>query len=89
MVAILREVVAMSGHSHWSTIKRKKATVDAKRGKLWSTLSRNVTIAARLGGGDPEMNPRLPSIKRSRRAPANSKARLTRNCSSKVTVRAG
>ena len=49
----------MSGHSHWSTIKRKKATVDAKRGKLWSKLSRNVTIAARLGGGDPEMNPRL------------------------------
>jgi YebC/PmpR family DNA-binding regulatory protein len=49
----------MSGHSHWSTIKRKKAAVDAKRGKLWSKLSRNVMIAARLGGGDPEMNPRL------------------------------
>jgi YebC/PmpR family DNA-binding regulatory protein len=49
----------MSGHSHWATIKHKKAAVDAKRGKLWSKLSRAILIAARNGGGDPEMNLKL------------------------------
>src|SRR5438093_13541972 len=49
----------MSGHSHWATIKHKKAAVDAKRGKLWSKLSRAILIAARSGGGDPETNLKL------------------------------
>ena len=49
----------MSGHSKWSTIKHKKAALDAKRGKAWGKLSRAVTIAARKGGGDPSANPTL------------------------------
>jgi YebC/PmpR family DNA-binding regulatory protein len=49
----------MSGHSKWSTIKRKKAAVDAKRGKLFTKLIKEITIAARQGGGDPDANPRL------------------------------
>ncbi len=49
----------MSGHSKWSTIKRKKASVDAKRGKVFTKILREVTVAARLGGGDPAGNPRL------------------------------
>jgi YebC/PmpR family DNA-binding regulatory protein len=49
----------MSGHSKWSTIKRKKAAVDAKRGKAYTKLIREITVAARAGGGDPESNPRL------------------------------
>jgi YebC/PmpR family DNA-binding regulatory protein len=49
----------MSGHSHWATIKHKKGAVDAKRGKLWSKLSRAIIIAARHGGGDPSMNLKL------------------------------
>src|SRR5947209_6807633 len=49
----------MSGHSHWATIKHKKGAIDAKRGKLFSKLSRAIIIAARNGGGDPEMNLKL------------------------------
>jgi YebC/PmpR family DNA-binding regulatory protein len=49
----------MSGHSKWSTIKRKKAANDAKRGKIFTKLIKELTIAARQGGGDPEANPRL------------------------------
>ena len=49
----------MSGHSKWSTIKHKKAANDAKRGKLFTRLIKELTISARLGGGDPEANPRL------------------------------
>jgi len=49
----------MSGHSKWSTIKRKKAAIDAKRGKLFTKLIKEITIAARQGGGDPGANPRL------------------------------
>ena len=49
----------MSGHSHWARIKRKKATTDQRRGVAWSKLARNITVAARMGGGDPDMNPRL------------------------------
>jgi YebC/PmpR family DNA-binding regulatory protein len=49
----------MSGHSHWATIKHKKGATDAKRGKLFSKLSRAIIIAARHGGGDPEMNLKL------------------------------
>jgi YebC/PmpR family DNA-binding regulatory protein len=51
----------MSGHSKWSTIKHKKAATDARRGKLFSKLLKEVTVAARLGGGDPKGNPRLRS----------------------------
>ncbi len=51
----------MSGHSKWSTIKRKKGAIDAKRGKVFTRLLREVTVAARLGGGDPAGNPRLRS----------------------------
>src|SRR5712691_9122243 len=49
----------MSGHSHWATIKHKKGAADAKRGKMFSKLSRAIIIAARHGGGDPEMNLKL------------------------------
>ncbi len=49
----------MSGHSKWSTIKHKKGAADAKRGKLFSKLIKEITIAARVGGGDPAANPRL------------------------------
>ncbi|HEY3353345.1 MAG TPA: YebC/PmpR family DNA-binding transcriptional regulator [Polyangia bacterium] len=49
----------MSGHSRWSTIKHKKAAADAKRSKNWTKLIKEVTVAARLGGGDPGGNPRL------------------------------
>jgi YebC/PmpR family DNA-binding regulatory protein len=49
----------MSGHSKWSTIKHKKAATDARRGKLFTKILREITVAARLGGGDPKSNPRL------------------------------
>ncbi len=49
----------MSGHSKWSTIKHKKAAQDAKRGKIFTKLIREITVAARMGGGDPSSNPRL------------------------------
>ena len=49
----------MSGHSKWATTKHKKAVVDAKRGKLFAKLIKNVEVAARLGGGDPDGNPTL------------------------------
>jgi YebC/PmpR family DNA-binding regulatory protein len=49
----------MSGHSKWHTIKHKKGALDAKRGKVFTKLIREMTIAARLGGGDPGANPRL------------------------------
>lgn len=49
----------MSGHSKWATIKRKKAKTDAERGKLFTKVIKEITIAARDGGGDPEGNPRL------------------------------
>ena len=51
----------MSGHSKWSTIKRKKGANDAKRGKMFTKLIKEITIAAKMGGGDPEGNPRLRS----------------------------
>ncbi len=49
----------MSGHSRWSTIKHKKGAADAKRGKIFTRLIKEMTVAARLGGGDPNGNPRL------------------------------
>ena len=49
----------MSGHSKWSSIKHKKGATDAKRGKIFSKLNKEITVAARTGGGDPSANPRL------------------------------
>jgi YebC/PmpR family DNA-binding regulatory protein len=49
----------MSGHSKWATIKHKKAATDAKRGRVFTRIIREITIAARIGGGDPNSNPRL------------------------------
>jgi YebC/PmpR family DNA-binding regulatory protein len=58
----------MSGHSKWATIKRKKAATDAKRGKIFTTIIKEITIAAREGGGDADSNPRL------RQAVSNAKS---------------
>lgn len=52
----------MSGHSKWSQIKHKKANTDAKRGKAFTKIVKEISIAARLGGGDPEGNPRLRTV---------------------------
>ncbi len=52
----------MAGHSKWATTKRHKAAVDAKRGKIFSRISKELTIAAREGGGDASMNPRLRTV---------------------------
>ena len=52
----------MSGHSKWHTIKHKKGAADAKRGKVFTRLIKELTVAARHGGGDPEMNPRLRTV---------------------------
>ena len=49
----------MSGHSKWSTIKRKKGAADAKRGKLFTKIIKEIMVAARIGGGDINANPRL------------------------------
>lgn len=58
----------MSGHSKWHTIKHKKGALDAKRGRITTRLVKELTVAARLGGGDPSANPRL------RKAIADAKA---------------
>ena len=58
----------MSGHSKWSSIKHKKAATDAKRGKIYTKLIKEITVAAKAGGGDLDVNPRL------RTAVANAKA---------------
>lgn len=52
----------MSGHSKWHTIKHKKGAADAKRGTVFTRLIKELTVAARHGGGDPEMNPRLRTV---------------------------
>ena len=52
----------MSGHSKWHTIKHKKGAADAKRGKLFTKIIKEITVAARMGGGDEEANPRLRTI---------------------------
>ncbi|MFQ5861701.1 MAG: YebC/PmpR family DNA-binding transcriptional regulator [Candidatus Brocadiales bacterium] len=49
----------MAGHSHWASIKRKKSAIDAKRGKMFSKLARNITVAAKRGGGNPDLNIKL------------------------------
>jgi YebC/PmpR family DNA-binding regulatory protein len=52
----------MSGHSKWASIKHKKGALDAKRGKIFTRIIKELTVAARSGGGDPDMNPRLRTI---------------------------
>jgi YebC/PmpR family DNA-binding regulatory protein len=52
----------MSGHSKWAKVKHFKGAVDAKRGKVFSKLSKEISIAAKIGGGDPSMNPRLRMV---------------------------
>ena len=52
----------MSGHSKWHTIKHKKGATDAKRGKIFTRIIKELTVAARAGGGDPDMNPRLRTV---------------------------
>ena len=49
----------MGGHSHWAGIKHKKALVDAKKGKVFTKILREITIAAKMSGGNPDQNPRL------------------------------
>ena len=89
----------MSGHSKWATIKHKKGAIDAKRGKLFTKLIKEITVAARMGGGDPSGNPRLrkavadakgqamPTTRSSApssAAPARSKARPTKRSSTRA-----
>lgn len=52
----------MAGHSKWAKVKRAKAVTDSRRGQLFSRLSKEITLAARAGGGDPDMNPRLRTV---------------------------
>jgi YebC/PmpR family DNA-binding regulatory protein len=52
----------MAGHSKWAKVKHFKGAIDAKRAKIFSKLSREITIAAKIGGGDPDMNPRLRMV---------------------------
>ncbi len=73
----------MSGHSKWATIKRKKGAKDAQRGKLFTRLAKEITIAARDGGGDPEMNARL------RTAIANAKAQNMPNDNIERAIKRG
>lgn len=68
----------MAGHSHWAGIKHKKALVDAKRGKLWSRLSKAIIIAAKMGGGDPDMNIRLRTAIDDAKAVSMPKENITR-----------
>lgn len=58
----------MSGHSHWATIKRTKGAADARKGKIFSKCSKEISVAAKLGGGDPNFNPRLRQAIQSARA---------------------
>ena len=52
----------MAGHSKWAKVKRLKGALDAKRGKIFAKLAREITVAAKIGGGDPDMNPRLRMV---------------------------
>ena len=49
----------MAGHSKWAKVKHFKGAIDAKRGRIFSKLAKEITIASKLAGGDPDMNPRL------------------------------
>ncbi len=73
----------MSGHSKWATIKHKKGALDAKRGKLFTKLIKELTVAARMGGGDPGGNPRL------RKAIADAKGQSMPNDTIKRAIQRG
>jgi YebC/PmpR family DNA-binding regulatory protein len=73
----------MSGHSKWATIKRKKGALDAKRGKLFTKLIKEITVSARLGGGDASGNPRL------RKAVADAKGQAMPNDTIKRAIQRG
>ncbi len=68
----------MSGHSKWSTIKRKKGAVDAKRAKVFSKYIKEITVAARLGGGDVDANPRLRMVVEKAKAQSMPKDNIDR-----------
>ncbi|HEX3659277.1 MAG TPA: YebC/PmpR family DNA-binding transcriptional regulator [Pirellulales bacterium] len=68
----------MAGHSHWANISRKKSLVDNKRGKLWSKLSKAIIVAARIGGGDPDMNLKLRYAVDAARAVSMPKENISR-----------
>ncbi len=68
----------MSGHSHWSTIRRKKEANDAKRGAIFTKIAREIVIAAREGGGDPESNIRLRMVLEKARAAGMPKDNIER-----------
>ncbi len=68
----------MSGHSKWATIKHKKGALDAKRGKLFTKVIKELTVAARMGGGDPGGNPRLRKAIDNAQAAAMPKDTITR-----------
>ena len=74
----------MSGHSKWHSIKHKKALVDAKRGSVFTRLIREITVAAKIGGGDPSMNPRLRTAVAAGKA-ANMPAKNIENAIKKGT----
>lgn len=68
----------MSGHSKWANIKHKKGAADAKRGKIFTRLIKEITVAARMGGGDPDGNPRLRSAIATARSENMPKNNITR-----------
>ena len=68
----------MSGHSKWASIKHKKGAVDAKRGKIFTKIIKEITVASRLGGGDEEANPRLRTAVLKARAANMPKDNITR-----------
>lgn len=74
----------MSGHSKWHSIKHKKARVDAARGRVFTRLIKELTVAARMGGGDPDMNPRLRTAIQAAKA-ANMPAKNIDNAIKKGT----
>lgn len=69
----------MAGHSHWAGIKHKKALIDNKRGKIWSKISKQIIVAAKMGGGDPDTNPRLRLALSDARAANMPKDSIERN----------
>ena len=98
-----KDLIPMSGHSKWHSIKHKKGALDAKRGKLFTKFIKEITVAARTGGGDPDANARLRkaildakagnmpttrSIAPSVAAPARRKASITKRSRMKVMARA-
>src|SRR6476619_7257918 len=72
-------IATMSGHSHWATIKHKKGTADARRGKLWSKLCRAIQISAKEGGGNPDMNLKLANAILDARAESVPNDNITRS----------